>query len=218
MDGNHKLWMRTGGSAGHAGLWALDVNEGTMPNRIWEPKLMTAHEFKQEAAEAKEQQQAVEKHQKHLTLAQDVELYLAAFPEGLTATDIRDHVGVSGKVLTPVLANMLADHKIVHTAVKKKNNQIYDGYTLEMNAMPDYPDYGEPDESGKGGADLHVGSGKSIGTKSSGQPLSRCVVMVRFLLHQDKSLVPMEPLLALRFTLFIPITWWTAALRVANTI
>ena len=153
-DGRHAMWMRTGGSAGHAGLWALDVNEGTMPNRIWQPTLMKAHEFKQEAAEAKEHQQAVEKHQKQMDLASQVELYLAACPKGATATDIRNHVGVSSKVLAPVLADMLAGHKIVQTKVKKGNNRPYDGYTLTMNAMPDY---GEPDDYVESADDVESG-------------------------------------------------------------
>jgi hypothetical protein len=133
FDGRHAMWMRTGGSAGHAGLWALDVNEGEFPHRFWQPKLMTAHEFKQAAAEAKEQQEAAKKHQKEITIASQVELYLAAFPKGATFTDIRKHLNVNGTVLTPILVNMLADHKIVQTFIKKGNNVTYDGYSLAVN-------------------------------------------------------------------------------------
>ena len=39
-DGRHELWMRAGGSAGHAGLYGVDVNEGTIDEhfdgRTWE--------------------------------------------------------------------------------------------------------------------------------------------------------------------------------------
>lgn len=133
FDGHHAMWMRTGGSAGHAGLWALDINEGMLPNRIWETKIVTAHEFKQAAAEAKEQQQAAEKHKKQSSLASQVELFLAAQPNGATATDIRKHLKVSSQVLTPILVMMFNDHKIVHLMVKKQNNKEYQGYTLAMN-------------------------------------------------------------------------------------
>ena len=35
-DGNHQLYMRAGGSAGHAGFWGLDISEGTYDDPIME--------------------------------------------------------------------------------------------------------------------------------------------------------------------------------------
>jgi replicative DNA helicase len=47
--GHHALWMSVGGSAGHAGLYGVDVNEGRMDEKFqgrhWEPRVRTLSEL-----------------------------------------------------------------------------------------------------------------------------------------------------------------------------
>lgn len=48
-DGRHNLWMRCGGSAGHAGLYGVDIDEGMVDEnfdgRRWEVEVQPAHEI-----------------------------------------------------------------------------------------------------------------------------------------------------------------------------
>lgn len=44
-DGNHKLYLRAGGSAGHSQLLYVDVSEGVYPERHWAASAKTASEF-----------------------------------------------------------------------------------------------------------------------------------------------------------------------------
>lgn len=59
--GFHKLWLSVGGSAGHSGLWALDINEGTVDEtfggRAWDVALTLPTEIKQRAREGRKAQQ-----------------------------------------------------------------------------------------------------------------------------------------------------------------
>jgi len=53
--GEHRLWLVTGGSAGHGGAWGLDIFEGTretVGGRVWETHLAPAGQIRQVTREA----------------------------------------------------------------------------------------------------------------------------------------------------------------------
>lgn len=64
-DGEHDLWVRVGGSAGHGGLWSLHISEGLVQEdfagRKWELAVHTPEEVRDAARVAKERQSAAER-------------------------------------------------------------------------------------------------------------------------------------------------------------
>ncbi len=58
-DGNHSLWMRCGGSAGHSSLWGVNIDEGTIDpdtgdGRRWEVTVSPAADARKEAQQDRE--------------------------------------------------------------------------------------------------------------------------------------------------------------------
>jgi DNA primase catalytic core len=56
--GLHKLWMNCGGSAGHGGVWSIDIREGeaddNLEGRVWNVSVSTAIEARQHDQDARE--------------------------------------------------------------------------------------------------------------------------------------------------------------------
>jgi len=131
-SGEHRLWLNWGGSAGHSGLWALEVWEGTAKDiggRKWEVQVKQAAEARQDAQErlleAQEETEA-------LKLERDKERLYAALAKagnGDTITTLRDRSGIHTRQFRKVLAMVLEEGGAVACEVVKRG-RTYEGYRL----------------------------------------------------------------------------------------
>lgn len=98
-DGQHHLWLAAGGSAGHAGLWGLDVTEGRRSDpsgRRWEVSIRAASEVR---TEEKDGRKAERKRQELAAFEADLDAVaqaLDAHPNGATKNRLREDCGMSG--------------------------------------------------------------------------------------------------------------------------
>ncbi len=92
-DGRHSLWARTGGSAGHAGLWALNINEGVFapdaPERRWEVEVKPVSDAREQAKREKADRKAAEVEQTEAEHVDRLRQALCDNPDGLTEKRLR---------------------------------------------------------------------------------------------------------------------------------
>jgi hypothetical protein len=133
--GRHRLWLSVGGSAGHSGLWALDVVEGVYDGhtpRVWEVCVMQADEARQNVEDRKRQSRERADQERLDADKQKIVNALAGFPQGETAKVIREHAGLNSRRFGLALAALQADGKAVAVQITKGNRQKpYDAYRLE---------------------------------------------------------------------------------------
>jgi hypothetical protein len=124
--GHHELWMSVGGSAGHSGLWGLNIDEGTRQSsdgRYWDVQIVSASEAFAERNEAREQvsearkqrqQQAREDRQREAVLSA-----LRQYPGGETPRVLREAAGVSGRAIQEQLEQLEAEGIVTQCEVQK---------------------------------------------------------------------------------------------------
>lgn len=127
--GSHWLWLRTGGSAGHGNLFAVDVFEGKHSDeggRTWEPIVTTATDERKQR-EAEKEQTAIERQER--TLGDNVcklRIALQTYPNGETARQVR----VKAKLNPPAFNDALSDLEgrgEVEACQIQKGVRVYDG-------------------------------------------------------------------------------------------
>jgi len=141
--GHHELWLSVGGSAGHSGLWALNIDEGTRQapgGRQWDVEVLPAHEAYAEHADAKAAEAKRHKRQCQQRRAQqEREALLEAlgrFPQGETAHTIRETAGVSSPRFNAIIQELLATGLVEACSITKENGQTYGGYRLTQPSSP----------------------------------------------------------------------------------
>jgi hypothetical protein len=140
-SGVHRLWLNVGGSAGHSGCYALDIDEGQLDSqfkgRKWQVKTTDATTAREESARRREaasdtkRQAIVGQHVRKLIDA------LVKFPQGETKTAIRDLTGLCGERLDQALAVAIRDGHIVACEILKGGRKTArQGYKLSEEETP----------------------------------------------------------------------------------
>ncbi|MBD3675157.1 MAG: AAA family ATPase [Planctomycetaceae bacterium] len=133
-DGEHRLWLNCGGSAGHSSLWGVDVTEGRYDDdggRRWEVEIVKASQARARAAEeAEERQEAVQSEKqlrKHNRRREKVLEAVRGFEGGETKTQIRAAAKMDAKTFNPIFDELI-DEQLIEQVEIEKNGRPERGF------------------------------------------------------------------------------------------
>ncbi|WP_375314914.1 AAA family ATPase [Schlesneria sp. DSM 10557] len=137
QSGTHKLWLTVGGSAGHSGGWALDIDEGSRNDRGGRRWDVSVQPISAAIAETIENRESAKEEQTRIKAERQVEKDMQKLleqyrkhPDGNTETFF-----TRAAVLTGTRARAATDRlkelgAIEVVKIRKANKQEYDGYRL----------------------------------------------------------------------------------------
>ena len=133
--GEHRLWMVTGGSAGHSGLHALDIFESVGDARTWRVDVLSADEAREDERDAKakaKEAKRLEQLEKDKAAILDIVVKL---PEQTgTKNEIKECVGRNSDAFRSAFAALVNDGVLIPCEVRRANNHPYQGYRLKNDA------------------------------------------------------------------------------------
>ncbi|MEQ8847512.1 AAA family ATPase [Botrimarina sp.] len=135
--GEHRLWLSVGGSAGHSGLYAVDVSEGvwnpTEP-RYWDVSIQSGNALLAEQRQAKRDEKSREREEKaeEKRDADRTKVWAAMCELGRPeTTSIIAGAAQLNNARTKAAIGLLMTNKLVREAkVVRANNQSYPGFEL----------------------------------------------------------------------------------------
>jgi len=121
--GDHKLWLKHGGSASHGGIYAVDVNEGvlkdTFDGKKWEVSVVSASTAVKATVKKREEKKELAKATKEKGDQEKVLKVLEGFTVAKTAPEIAELVGFGTDKTRAILNKLLEDLFVVRARVQK---------------------------------------------------------------------------------------------------
>jgi hypothetical protein len=127
-DGNHALWMRCGGSAGHSSLWGVNIDEGTIDpdtgeGRRWAVTVCPAADARKEAQRDKERRKAAEREQREGEHRARLLATLKTLPDGDTGKALRETSGLNTTNFARAMACLIQEGRAARCKVTKRNRE-----------------------------------------------------------------------------------------------
>jgi len=138
-DGHHELWMRFGGSAGHAGCVSVDIDEGTfdandLTSRRWEVAVERVGDVTAAAKSNREQQRKQQAERNQADIERRVFDALRSFPDGETVNMLKGAAKMNTDIFHRGLAAMLKEGYAEPCEVSKGRG-TYAGYRPTKRAF-----------------------------------------------------------------------------------
>ena len=131
-DGQHLLWMRCGGSAGHSSLWGASIDEGqldpdTFTGRTWDVTVAPVADARAEAEADKESRKAAEQEQRDGEYRDRLLTVLRTFPEGNTERALSKAARLNPDNFYRAITTLRQEGRVAPCKVSK-NGANYDAF------------------------------------------------------------------------------------------
>ncbi len=131
-DGQHPLWLRCGGSAGHSSLWGVTIDEGiidpdTFSGRKWEAAVSPAADAREEAQRDKANRKAAEQEQREGEHRERLLVVLRQTPGGDTERALSRAAGLNPENFGRAVFSLLQEGRAARCEVVKTGRN-YDGF------------------------------------------------------------------------------------------
>lgn len=140
QGGHHELWMSVGGSAGHSGLWGVNIDEGTRQDaggRRWEVELLSAGAAyaaraatERQSKERHHEQQKVQQYQKYRDALWRA---LQKYPAGESMTALRRESKLNPDNFQIAMDELL-DEGLAEACTFTKGKRTLEGYRCVPSA------------------------------------------------------------------------------------